>query len=147
MKVILLQDIKGVGRRDEIKEVSSGYALNSLIPQGKAIPATAGTVVAQEKKLADIAAKEQATKEVLLRKLKVAGGVSVTLKRPANDKGHLFAVVHKGEVIKAFEEALDTSVPVASITIPDQIKEVGEYNVTIQPFDKGILAKLYIVKE
>ncbi len=147
MKVLLLQDIKGVGRRDEIKEVSSGYALNSLIPQKKVVPATVATVAAQEKKHADAVAKEQATKEALLRKLKSVGGASVTLKRTANEKGHLFAALHKGEVIKAFEDVLGTSIPVTSITIPDLIKEVGEYNITIQPFDKGILAKLHIVKE
>ena len=94
MKVILLKDIGGVGKKGEVKEVADGYAFNSLIPQKLVEQATKEKIAqheADQKKHADARAAEDAALSTLVEGL---NGERVEMKLRATEKGGLFKSVH-----------------------------------------------------
>jgi large subunit ribosomal protein L9 len=135
MKVVMLQDVKGVGQRGKVVDVSDGYALNMLIPNGKAVQATPQKEEEVKKKLA---AEEQASAqkgERTRETLREIDGKQIVIKAKGNDRGHLYKKVDQHNVLVALGE-LTTGVA-QSIT-PDMIKgidkglkEAGEFVVEI----------------
>jgi len=104
MKVILLEDVKGLGKKNEVKEVKEGYARNFLLPQGKAQVATTANLKQlevirkqQEKALAE--AKAQAEK--MAEKMK---NKTISLSAKGKD-GKLFGAITEKEVLKALKKA------------------------------------------
>ncbi len=99
MKIILLKDIKNVGKKYETKEVSDGFAMNSLIPRSLALAASASAL----KKMEAIKAQDMSTKsgreEVLSKNLEAIEGLTITKTGKANQKGHLFASIHKEDIV------------------------------------------------
>jgi large subunit ribosomal protein L9 len=130
MKVILLQDVARIGRRFDIKEVPSGHALNYLIPQKIAEPATAENikrVEARKSKKADDEASAGVKFEEALGKL---GSMKIELKVEANEKGHLFKGLKEQDIAGALEENGFTISP-SQIVLSAPIKEVGEHTISL----------------
>ena len=90
MKVIFKKDVGGVGQRGTVKDVSDGYALNFLIPQGLPEQATADKVAAYNKQTAETAKKSAEKNAELAAKLRALDGKRVVIKARANEKGHRF---------------------------------------------------------
>jgi len=98
MKVILKEDVKGLGKKESLVEVSDGYARNFLIPKGLAVEATAANInIMQTKKEAEKNRKERelAQAKELAEKLK---GIVVTLKAKAGENGKLFGSMTSKDV-------------------------------------------------
>ena len=98
MKIILIKDVKKIGKKYEIKDVADGYALNMLIPGKMAIPATPGNVnMIEAKKKVDMVenAKTEAEMQKALNEIK---GISIEIIGKVNEKGHLFAGIHKEQI-------------------------------------------------
>ena len=132
MKIILLKDVKKIGKKYEIKEVADGYALNSLIPKNIAVPATASYVkFVEEKKKQDALLKEEFKKalEYAISKLP-EGKLHITAK--ANEKGHLFAAVQKDKIIEEFKKETGVLLSEEHFELEKPIKEVGEQTIEIQ---------------
>ncbi len=131
MKVILLNDIPKLGRKYETKSVSDGFAQNSLIPQGKAIVATA----ASEKKIEVLRKQHQVEEKIkldlLLKNFSSLDGVSVEVISSANEKGHLFSGIHKNDLIKALHEQKRVDVPESALVLEKPIKEIGEHKIEV----------------
>ena len=136
MKVILLNDIPKVGRRYEIKSVSDGYAQNNLIPAGKAIVATAASEKKVELLRKQHESEEKIKVDLLHKNFSSLEGVSIELKAPANEKGHLFSGIHTAEVVKALLEQKRLDVPLTSIVLEKPIKEVGDHKIEVMVGDK-----------
>ena len=131
MKVIFLKDVKGVGRRDEMKEVADGYAMNALIPKGLAVQATANTMAALEaRKKKETTAQQAADAQYVIALEKLAGARIVVVAR-ANEKGHLYAELLPEAVIAAIEKEYGVALPAASLSLP-HIKTVGEYETEVR---------------
>ena len=91
MKVIILKDTARVGRKYEIKDVADGFALNSLIPRGIAVPATSSYLkVIEAKKKQDVQMKEEFKENFEYALTKLTNG-KLHISGKANEKGHLFA--------------------------------------------------------
>ncbi len=91
MKIILIKDTKKLGRKFEIKEVADGFAINSLIPRGFAIPATPGNLkTLEERKKKDGMMSEEFKKTFEYAMEKLPDG-KLHIKSKVNEKGHLFA--------------------------------------------------------
>ena len=106
MKVILLKDVKGQGKKGEVKEVSEGYAQNFLIAQGLAAPATQGTVkVLDNQKKAEQRRKDQekADAQALGEKL---GEMTVQIKAKAGEGGRLFGAIPSKQIAEDSREAV-----------------------------------------
>ena len=129
MKVILQQDIKGQGKKGELKEVSDGYGRNYLLPRGLAIEATADNLNAMRLKnkarQAQIA-RERAQAQEYAERL---GAVVVHLKAKAGAGGKLFGSVTSKEISEALAAQHDIAVEKNQIVQTEPIKQFGSYQV------------------
>ena len=132
MKVILKQDIKGIGRKYEIKNVADGYANNFLIPKKLAEYASPDAVKKAEAlrvaTLAEMEIKEKLTE----KQIETLKGIKVVLKKKSNEKGHLFEQVHADEIAEALKTQAGVEVGSESLIIKEPIKTVGEHQVSVQ---------------
>ena len=129
MKVIFLQDVKGQGKKGEMKEVSDGYARNYLIPRNLAAQATTDNLNAlkiKEKAAAAKAAKEKAIAEENARKLE---GVQVIIRAKSGSSGKLFGAVTSAEIASALKEQFDIDIEKNKIVQAEPIKTYGSYTV------------------
>ena len=147
MKIILLKDVKKLGKKYEIKEVSDGHAQNMLIPNGVALPATPGNVkMIEAKRSADMndVAKTEAELQKVLNEIK---GISIEIKGKVNDKGHLFAGIHKEEISEAVKKQKGVNLTVGHLLLEKPIKEVGEHSIKVKIGDREVAFKLVIKAE
>jgi len=132
MKVILLQDVKGVGKKDQIIDVSDGYARNFLFPKKLAAEATKANVNSLETKKKN--EQEQRKKELEDAKaLKVVlESKSITFAQKTGEGGRLFGSVTNKEVAQALLDQEGIEIDRKKITIPEAIKKTGEYDAEIK---------------
>ena len=129
MKVIFNTDVRGQGKKGEMKEVSDGYARNYLMPRGLASPATADAVNAlklKEKAKAAQMAKEKAAAEENAKRL---SGVVVQISARAGQGGRLFGAVTSQEIAEALREQHGIEIEKNRIVQPEPIKQFGSYEV------------------
>lgn len=143
MKVILLEDVKKLGKKDEIIEVSSGYARNFLIPNKKAIVADNVNL----NKLEGKKSKESHLKELSLehaKKIKeiIEKEVLVIYAKKGKDD-RLFGTITSSEIAKELKKKYDVDIDRKKIIVENAIKMVGEYVVTIK-LEQGVIADLRV---
>lgn len=129
MKVIFNVDVKGQGKKGELKEVSTGYARNYLFPRNLATEATPDNLNAfklKEKAKAAQIAKEKAQAEEYAKKL---SGVQVTIRAKAGANGKLFGAVTSQEISDALREQFGMDVEKNKIVQPEPIKSYGSFTV------------------
>ena len=129
MKVILLQDVKGKGKKGQILEVSDGYARNFMLPKKMAIEATAdaiNTVKMTDKATQERIAREKAEALATSKKLRE---MTVTVTAKGGGNGRLFGSVTNQEIADALAKT-GIKLDKRKIVINDTIKNVGTYTVT-----------------
>ena len=129
MKVIFNVDVRGQGKKGELKEVSTGYARNYLLPRNLATEATPDNLNAfklKEKAKAAQIAKEKAQAEEYARKL---GAVQVTVRAKAGANGKLFGAVTSQEISDALKEKFGMDIEKNKIVQAEPIKSYGSYTV------------------
>ncbi|PIR40153.1 MAG: 50S ribosomal protein L9 [Candidatus Zambryskibacteria bacterium CG10_big_fil_rev_8_21_14_0_10_34_34] len=129
MKVILKENIKGVGRKYEIKEISDGYANNFLIPKKLVEFASPEAIKKAEILKLTVDAEKEVQEKLAEKQLEMLKEIAVTLKKKANEKGHLFEQVHLTEVSNALKEQTKIEIEEKYLSIEKPIKEVGEHLV------------------
>lgn len=130
MQVILLEDVKKVGRKNAIVEVADGYAQNVLFPKKLALPATKERLVrfkAQEGRAADKRAYDQTLLEKSIMEL---DGKTLALDARVNESGKLFQAVHPKQIAEAIQKEFKLDIPEGSIQTED-IKQSGAYVVRL----------------
>jgi large subunit ribosomal protein L9 len=131
MKIILLKDVKKIGRKYDIKEIADGYAMNSLIPAQVAVPATASYIkFVEEKKKQDGQMKEEFKKMFEYALSKLPDG-KLHISGRVNDKGHLFAGISKDKVIEEFKKETGVLLSDEHFELEKPLKEVGEHKIDI----------------
>ena len=129
MKVIFNADVKGQGKKGEMKEVSTGYARNYLLPRGLASEATADNLNAfklKEKAKAAQIAREKAQAQEYAEKL---SGIQVTIRAKAGANGKLFGAVTSQEISDALKAQFGLDIEKNKIVQADPIKSYGSYSV------------------
>ncbi len=129
MKVILLQDVKGKGKKGQLLEVSDGYARNFMLPKKLAMEATAdaiNTMRMNDKAAAEKMAREKAEAMELSRKLRA---MTLVVKAKGGGAGRLFGSVTNQEIADALAKNAGIRLDKRKIVISDQIKNVGTYTV------------------
>ena len=129
MKVIFNVDVRGQGKKGEMKEVSDGFGRNYLLPRNLATEATADNLNAlklREKAKAAQIAKEKAQAEENAKRL---GAVQVTIKAKAGAGGKLFGAVTSQEISRALKEQFEIDIEKNKIVQADPIKTFGSYQV------------------
>ncbi len=131
MEVLLLIDIHGIGRKNDLVVVKNGYALNCLLPERKAIVATPGV----RKRFAEHIkqrAMERENERALVQSVSSAlGGKVVHISAKASKTGKLYAAISESQIAETLEKEYSISVPVSAITLGEHIKSVGIHPVTI----------------
>ncbi len=130
MKVIFLKDIRGIGRRNEVKEVSDGYARNFLIAKGLAAPVTPKAIA--EKLAAD--EHEGAVMKRLIASAAALGKETLTFALRGDDKGTLFGAVSAEQIETALRAK---GYPDTKVTLDRPLKHAGEHTVEVH-FPRGI---------
>jgi len=136
MKVILLKSVPKIGRKFEVINVADGFAMNSLFPKGQAEVATAKAIARVANLKAGEDAERQVQEELLIKNLEGIAGITVECSGKANDKGHLFAGIHKDEIVHALKEQGRHDITAEYIDLEKAIKEVGEHKITVKVQDK-----------
>lgn len=130
MKIILKEDISNLGYKDDVVEVKSGYGRNYLIPYGKAVIATPSAlkVLAEnQRQRAHKLAKIKADAEALAAQLK---DVTLTIGAKTSSTGTIFGSVNAIQIAEALEK-LGFNVDRKNIVVSETVKEVGNYNATV----------------
>ena len=132
MKVILKQDVKSIGKKDEIHEVSDGYARNFLFPRGLAAVADAGALnVARTKSEAKAHHEAEARAEAEALAAKIKGKV-VAVKVKGGASGKLYGKVTSKDVADALGKLIGAEVDKKKVELPSSIKEFGSYDATVR---------------
>jgi large subunit ribosomal protein L9 len=132
MKVIFLQDVKGRGKKGEVKNVADGYAQNFLIKQGLAAEATnanmkvlEGQKNKEKKEAAEELAKSKELKEVLEK-------LTVELKAKSGEGGRLFGSITSKQIAEALQKAHNIKVDKRKIEMDDAIRALGYTNIPVK---------------
>lgn len=134
MKVILKQDVKGMGKKESLHEVSDGYARNFLFPKGLAVEASATNLnVMNTKKEAEKTKKERelAQAKVLAEKLK---DITVVIKAKAGENGKLFGSITSKEISDRLKHDFSLEVDKRKIQMPDALKTLGTIQVEVRVY-------------
>lgn len=129
MKVILLQDVKGKGKKGQMIEASDGYARNFLLPRKLAVEATAdnvNTMKMNDKAKAEQAAREKAQAQEFAQKLK---DVTVEIKAKAGSGGRLFGSITSAEVSEALKTQFGMNIDKKKIVQDEPIKSFGTFTM------------------
>ncbi len=145
MKVLLIKDVKNLGKAGEVKEVKDGYGKNFLIARGFAKLATPEVIEAWEREQAQKAAQEeQEIKQLQALKEKIEN-IKLLIRHKAGANGALFGAITNKEVAEALREK-GIEIDKKHIDIHPPIKQAGEYEIDIK-LGHGIHAKLDLIVE
>ena len=146
MKVILLEDVKSLGKKGEIVNVNDGYARNFILPKKLGLEATS-------KNLNDLKLQKQNDEKVAQEKLDAAKALaeeikekSITVKIQAGVEGKVFGSISSKEIATEAKKQLNMDIDKKKIVIPDAIKSLGTYNVNIK-LHKDVVGKLAVKVE
>lgn len=143
MKVILLQDIKALGKRGDVKNVADGYARNFLLPRSLAKPATEGAVKEVEAQKAKVNAELEELRGELANIEKATAAEPLVFQVKVGEKGEVFGSVGASEIRKRLSERLP-KIPADNLKIEaDHIREVGRQEITVN-LGQGIEGKVTI---
>ncbi len=132
MKVILLKDVPKLGKKYEVKEVSSGHAINFLIPKKLVETATPEALARVKEKQAEHSAHLKIQEELLNSNFETIKNTVVTIKGKANEEGHLYAKIHSKEIAEALKKQTRLELPDGAIVLDEPIKIVGEHSIKIK---------------
>ena len=145
MKVIFLQDVKGKGKRGEVKEVPTGFAQNFLIKKnlakeatGQAMAALSGQVKAEEKAEAEILAEAKALQTELEKEATV-----VEIKEKVGADGRLFGAINSKKIADALNEQFDLKLEKHKIQLAYPLKAIGLKDVPVK-LHKDVIATIRV---
>ncbi len=131
MKVILIKDVRGIGRAHDTIEAKDGYALNFLIPKKLAISATATAIkeAGLRQKLA--IGKRELDAKLVAQNMASLAEARIVIRIKANEKGHLYDAIGEPEILKAVKESANVDLPEGAIKLEKPIKELGTFDVPV----------------
>ena len=146
MRVLLLKDVKGLGKAGEVKEVAGGYAANYLFPNKLAEQATEGSVkTAQQVKDAETRKAERKANEAKNFAAKLQGQ-TVVLKARSGEGDRLYGSITSQDVAEALTRSTGLRIDKRSVDMEHPIKSLGRHDVTLR-FGGGLTATVSIVVE
>ena len=147
MKVILLKDVPKLGRHYDVKDVSDGYAQNLLIPKGLVVAATPDAMKRTEVERKRIEGERKLREDLVVKNIKDLEDVIITIKGKANDKGHLFAGLHKDVIVAELQKQTELQLDPSFLTMEHPLKEVGDHMIEVKAAGKSAKFKVVIVAE
>ena len=143
MKVILKEDIKGVGKKDEIINASDGYARNFLFPKNLAVEANKENMAKLKAKEQSNAYKKEQEKQEAQKVAEQLGKIMLTIEVKAGENGKVFGGVSSKEIADILQNSHNIIVDKKKIDLKETIKELGLKTINIKLYE-GVIAKLKI---
>lgn len=144
MKIILIDDVRSLGKRYEIKEVNDGYARNFLFPNKLAEPATPGALKKIEALKAEHEKEDRELRAHLEGIARKIAETKIEFELKADKSGAMFGSVNKESILKALREHHFITKERVDIDLKYPIKEFGEHTVTVD-LRKGVTALLGVI--
>jgi large subunit ribosomal protein L9 len=143
MKVILKQDVKGLGKKEDMVNVSDGYARNFLFPKGMAVEASASNInVMNTRKEAEKSKKDRELAHARELAAKIKDKV-VVIKTKAGENGKLFGSITSKDISDRLKADFNLDIDKKKINLPDAIKSLGELQVDVRLYPE-VSAKLTV---
>lgn len=143
MKVILLKDVKGLGKAGDLVKAKTGHARNFLLPKGDAIEATPGNLEKWKKDQAEQSKKEEAEHAAALKLKEELEKLTVSLEGKAGEGGRLFGSITSKDIADALKKQHKIEVDRRKIELKDNIKSLGTTEVNVRVYAE-ITAKLKV---
>ena len=143
MKVILTQDIKGVGKKDEIINANDGYARNFLLPRKMAVEANSQNMSLLQGRKDSANFKKEKQKENALKIQEKLSKIMLKIKVKAGENGKIFGSITSKEIAIELKNQYNIEIDKKKILLKDSIKEIGVFNIEIKLYE-GIIGKLKI---
>ena len=143
MKVILTQDIKGVGKKDEIINANDGYARNFLLPRKMAVEANSQNMSLLQGRKDSANFKKEQEKENALKIQEKLSKIMLKIKVKAGENGKIFGSITSKEIAIELKNQYNIEIDKKKILLKDPIKEIGIFNIEIKLYE-GIIGKLKI---
>ena len=134
MRVLLRDDVAGVGRRGDIVKVASGFARNFLLPEGRAIVASEGIEGQAERMRRGRDLREAQDRQAAEAQSALLAGAVIPMTARAAAGGRLFGSIGPGDVADAIQAAKGVEVDRRHVVLPEHIKETGTFEVTVELF-------------
>ena len=132
MQVILLKDVKGIGKAGEVAKVSDGHARNMLLPRGLAKEATANNLKDLERQKAIAEAKHQEDLAAAKELAKKIEEVTVTIKTKSGEGGKLFGSITSQDIADALKAQIAADIDKRKFVLNTPIKHLGEFTVDVK---------------
>lgn len=143
MKVILLDNIKGVGKKDEIINASDGYARNFLFPKKLAVEANNENMSKLKAKKQSEQYKKDVNKENAEKIAKKLDDITLTIKVKAGENGKIFGGVTSKEISEELKKQYKIDIDKKKIILNENIKNLGSFDISIKLFE-GVTGKLKV---
>ena len=143
MKVILKDNIKGVGKKDEVINASDGYARNFLLPKGLAVEANSENMSKLKAKNDSKAYRKEQEKEEAKKVAKKLAGIQLKVPVKAGENGKIFGGVSAKEIADLLKSNYNIEVDKKKIDLKETIKTLGLRTVTIKLYD-GVIGNLKV---
>ncbi|HVB24459.1 MAG TPA: 50S ribosomal protein L9 [Ktedonobacteraceae bacterium] len=132
MNIILLQDVESLGKAGDLKDVANGYARNYLMPKKLAAPATPSLIANRQQRVA--AEQRRVEKQIELNRQQAErlGEVSLTFKARAGREGRLYGSITSQDIAAGLRDAEGIVVDRRMIELPEPIRSVGSYSVSVK---------------
>ncbi len=132
MKVILLQDINGLGKAGDLKEVANGYARNYLLPRQLAAGATPGLVANRMQRIAAEQRKAEKQAELNRQQAERLSQITLTFKAKVGSQGRLYGSITSQDIANALRNAENISLDRRLIELSDPIRSLGTFTVPVK---------------
>jgi large subunit ribosomal protein L9 len=134
VKVLLRDDVAGVGRRGDIVKVAGGFARNFLLPEGRAIVASEGIEGQAQQMRRGRDLREAQDRGAAEGQASLLAGAVIPISARASSGGRLFGSIGPADVVDAIKAAKGVEVDRKNVVLPDHIKETGSFEVTVELF-------------
>lgn len=132
MKVIFIKDVKGQGKKGQVKEVSEGYAANFLLPRGLVRPATDGNVKTLENQAAAEQRRKDSEKEEAQQLGKKLDELTLTMKAKAGEGGRLFGAITSKQIGETLASTQGITIDKRKIELGEPIRHIGLFQVSVK---------------
>jgi large subunit ribosomal protein L9 len=148
VKVILLKDVKGLGKEGELVNAKDGYARNFLIPRKLAVEATDANLKKWEEDMAKKKKKQQEEYEKALKLKEKIENVSIEIKSKAGEGGKLFGSITSKDIVEALKKQHKIDVDKKKVDMKNNIKTLGTTTVEIKVYPEiTATLKVNVVEE
>ncbi len=146
MQVILLEDIRNLGKIGEVVDVRDGYGRNFLLRLGKALRADKENIAFVNKKKEEINKKSVEQKKIAKKVLEKIKNKKLIFKKETKENGELFAAIKPREISKYFSENFKETIHPSQIDLKQEINKVGKFSLLIN-LHSDLVSELHVLVE